>query len=204
MLKPQTKFIFFITLALIFVTLIWLSSKVPVKTSQEDLVQTDRPFLGGKEATIVITEYVDFSCPHCRQATEEIKKIQQLFGDQVRLDFRYLPLSNDTFLAAIAAECANQQNKFWPYADILFRKAPAFGSDNLKRYAQDSGLEMTVFNQCLDSQATARVVSADSGQATSRGATSAPAIFINEQNLGSSWQSLNQQILHLIAVQKND
>ncbi len=92
--------------------------------------------------------------------------------------------------ASIAAECANEQGKFWEYHDVLFDKQSQWQSlgtedftTNAKQFASDIGLESASFESCLSSSETASKVSKDSLDAASYGATGTPTFFIgNEKN----------------------
>lgn len=204
MIQKSTKFIFVIILLLILITLVWLVSKSPVTVPQDEEGQEyekNRAFLGNEKANIVITEYADFACPLCREISFEVKKMYQIFGNKVKVEFRHLPLTNETFRAAMAVECAQQQGEFWSYFDLLFSQPQNFSEAALKRYAQELKLNQEGFNQCLDQAETANIVSYDLAQAAQQGVTFAPTILLNGRNLGSDWRSLEQQILHLIALE---
>ncbi len=86
--------------------------------------------------------------------------------------------------AAEAAECANQQNKFWEYHDKLFQvwtgeNVGTFTKPNLKKYAADLGLDATKFNPCIDNDQTASIVQKDENEATSLGLPGTPSFLIN-------------------------
>lgn len=90
--------------------------------------------------------------------------------------------------AAEAAECANQQGKFWKYHDILFaswrgENVGTFTKPNLKQYASEIGLDTGKFNQCLDSDQTAQAVQADIGEATRLKVQGTPTFFVNGKPL---------------------
>ncbi len=106
------------------------------------------------------------------------------------LTYKYLPILDPTpadgesHWAAYAAECANQQGKFWEYHDQLFgewrgENSGAFSLANLKQYAADLGLDTGKFDQCLDSGATKGIVQQDVAGAATAGANGTPAFFLN-------------------------
>ena len=147
-----------------------------------------QPALGPANARVVMVEFADFQCPYCaRFAQDTLPQIIADYGDRVLFVFRNFPLSfhADAYHAAEAAECAYQQDAFWQYHDMLFASQGALGVDSLQRYALAVGLDMTAFNDCLDSGETAAAVDADiaAGQqaASDAGLTQfgTPAFFIN-------------------------
>ncbi len=86
--------------------------------------------------------------------------------------------------AAEAAECANQQGKFWEYHDKLFdvwqgENVGTFTKPNLKKYAADLGLDTAKFNTCIDTDATASIVQADENEAKNLGLPGTPSFLIN-------------------------
>ncbi len=86
--------------------------------------------------------------------------------------------------AAEAAECANQQGKFWEYHDRLFNEwrgenVGTFVKANLKKFAADLKLDTATFNQCIDGDMTMSVVKGDTTEAQRSGINGTPAFLIN-------------------------
>ena len=97
-------------------------------------------------------------------------------------DFAFL--GPESFWAAEAARCANDQGKFWQYHDILFNRQNgenqgAFVKDNLKKFAGELGLDQTVFDNCLDGGKYTQAVKDDTDYGRSVGVNGTPATFIN-------------------------
>ncbi len=90
--------------------------------------------------------------------------------------------------AAQAAECANQQGKFWEYHDRLFQLGSGenvgiFSKPKLKQYAADLKLDAATFNQCLDTDKTLSVVQADMAEVARQGVYQTPTFLANGQML---------------------
>jgi protein-disulfide isomerase len=98
--------------------------------------------------------------------------------------FRNFPLSSHQY-AEKAAECANDQGKFWEYHDTLYSNQSALDMWSLKTYASQLGLDTAAFNQCLDSSKHAQDVQKDVqdmnsyAQALGLTAYGVPTFFIN-------------------------
>lgn len=160
---------------------------VPPSMNLED----DDPALGPKDAKAVIVEFSDFQCPACKAAEPTVKQVLKDFGDKVRLVYRDFPLDQGcnpllesqihpyACRAAFAADCANEQGKFWVYHDKLFEMSPALSDDALKKYAVDVGLDSSKFNACLDSLKYLDEVKKDIADATSLGLQGTPSFFVN-------------------------
>lgn len=176
-----------------------------------------RPYAQGKtmgppDAPVVIEEYTDFQCPFCaRYATEVIRQLEETYlktgTGKVRYIFRHMaflgPESQD---AAEAAECANEQGRFWDYADMLFanqrgENQGGFSLSRLKKFAADLGLNTAAFNTCLDSRRYKQVVEQETQQGQARGVDRTPTLFINNRMLESlpDFAQLRQLIEQLAA-----
>jgi len=147
----------------------------------EVAVRENDPSHGPATAPVQIVEFSDFQCPYCKRAVDTIREVEQNYGDKIQLVFRDFPLSihNNAQAAAYAANCANEQGKFWEYHDKLFENQQALGRDQLKQYAVDLGLQSDQFNTCFDSSKYASDVQQDMSEGSDLGVTGTPAFFIN-------------------------
>jgi protein-disulfide isomerase len=169
------------------------------KLSLHNLILQGSPLLGKASAPITIVEFGDFQCDRCARFakyTESLVNQTYVQTGTVNLVFKYFPnYGPDSTPAAMAAQCTNDQGKFWNYYDILFKNQgpPNFGwasKDNLKKFAsQIPGIDMQKFNSCLDSQKYLSFVQSDLALATSLGLQGTPT-FVIEKNDGSSSQTL--------------
>lgn len=142
---------------------------------------SDDPVRGSTTARIEIVEFGDFQCPYCLQLFAILKELLREYGDSVRLVYKDFPLPGhrEAFKAAEAANCAQEQGRFWEYHDTLFANQSALGLDALKRYAGDLGLDAAAFATCLDRGRFAKSVQRDLEIGESYGVSSTPTIFIN-------------------------
>ncbi|MFN8642811.1 MAG: thioredoxin domain-containing protein [Candidatus Binatia bacterium] len=147
---------------------------------------------GRPDAPVTIVEFSDFECGHCKLAWEGLKQALPIYGDLVRVIHHHFPLDGAcnpsippggghkyACLAAMAAECAGAQGKFWQYQDTLFEHQPMFTREDLLRYAEDLGLDRDRFIACLDSDAPREAVRQDVASGTKLGIDSTPTIYIN-------------------------
>ncbi len=138
---------------------------------------------GNPEAPITIVEFSDFECPHCVQATGTVKNLLSRYEGKVSLSFRDLPLLQVEAGAtgpgsADAARCAQEQGKFWEYHDVLF-DTQSRGLDAYLEYAEQLGMELDPFNECLTSGRYAEAIKADFADGISLGIRGTPYFFIN-------------------------
>jgi protein-disulfide isomerase len=139
------------------------------------------PSIGPENAPVTIVEFADFQCPYCAQSASTLNQALARYPGKVRVVFRNFPLSFHTYAqkAHEAAECANEQGKFWQYHDVLFANQGALGVDDLKRYAAGVGLDGERFSQCLDTGKYAEKVRKDYEEGARYNVRGTPTFFIN-------------------------
>ncbi len=143
----------------------------------------DDPWIGAENPKVTIIVFSDYACSHCaRFAIEAEKRIIENYGSVVKLVFRDLPvLGEPSYKAALAANCALEQGKFWEYHYLLFKRQNEWYSNGTKfyEYAEELGLNSTQFRECLDSEKYREEIEKDVEDAKSYGASSTPTFFIN-------------------------
>jgi protein-disulfide isomerase len=144
---------------------------------------------GPQNAKLLIQEYSDFGCTHCRNfALDAGKRLRADYeaGGNVRFEYKYFVINPpDTANAANAAECAADQGRFWDYHDVLFGQQGVsqnpFAKSALKQYAVQLGLDSQQFNSCVDNDTHLDKVYRDSADGANAGVTGTPTFFINGQ-----------------------
>jgi protein-disulfide isomerase len=148
-----------------------------------DVPVDDDPAIGPEDAPITIVEFSDYECPYCRKWHDEVfTKLQEAYPQQVRLVYRDFPLSSihaNAAPAAEAANCANEQGKFWPYHESLFSMELGLSNDAYQEYATRLGLNVQSFLECMESDRYQAEVQADYQFASELGVRSTPTFFIN-------------------------
>ena len=159
-------------------------------------IQLDNsPAMGNSNAPVTIVEFSDFQCPFCDAFfTDTLPQIKQEYVDTGKAKFilKEFPLDFHTNarLAANAAECANEQGKFWEYHDVLFKSQSQWenlsnsdASSAFKQSAVDLGLKTSDFNSCLDSKKYDSLVSKESQEGSMYGVSGTPTLYVgNEKN----------------------
>src|SRR5436190_14605733 len=110
---------------------------------------------GNSSAAIELVEYGDYQCPFCGAAYPIIKKIQRTLGDDLKFVFRNFPLAEmhpNAFNAAVAAEAAGLQKKFWKMHDIIYENQEALAWDDLFSDAKAIGLDLDRFKKDISNQ----------------------------------------------------
>lgn len=149
-------------------------------------VSTDGdPFVGPADAPVTIVEFGDFRCGYCRRHFEQtFAPLLSAYEGEVRYVFRDYPiLSQESLVAALAGECADDQNAFWEFHDRAYSN-----QDNLTReafigYATELGLDTATFTTCLDEQQHMDEVVRDFQEGQALGVGGTPTFFINGKPL---------------------
>ncbi len=164
---------------------------------------------GVDTAAVTIEEWADFQCPACGQfarATEPQLLSSYIAKGQVKLVFRHFAfLGPESQWAAEAAECADEQGKFWEFHDRLYASQAgenrgAFSKDNLKRIGDALGLGQS-FAACVDSGRYAQQVRDEMNVGTGKGVKATPTLFVGDRKIeGAATYDQLQAVLDPLLV----
>ncbi len=150
---------------------------------------------GQDDAPVSITEFSDFECGHCANAYRSLKQVLPRYHKDVQVRFHHFPLDSAcnpavkhtvhqyACLAAVAAECAAAQGRFWEYHDVLFENQSKLDRDSLLEYAQRLGLDRAAFLACLQSDAPRQAIARDVAEGMRLGIESTPTLFLNGRTI---------------------
>jgi len=154
---------------------------------------------GNLDAPIELVEYGDYQCPHCGRAYPIVKSIQRKMGNKLKFVFRNFPLAEmhpDATRAAVAAEIAASQGKFWEMHDIIFEHQEDLDEESLIRYAAEIELDMQKFNSDFQKPEFMEKVENDFESGVRSGVNGTPSFFINGEKYNDSWEE-SQFLMHL-------
>ena len=121
-------------------------------------------FLGAEHPVLTLTEFSDYECPYCRQSHTQIRELLERFPTRLRLVHRHYPLDQscnpsikarmheNACFAAMLAECAGRQDRFWQANDYLFAEARSLHARANVEIARDLGLDAAALEKCLREQ----------------------------------------------------
>lgn len=171
------------------ISLLLASSMLFVSCSSGTVATTqgDAWVKGNPDAKVTLTEFSDFQCPACGHAYPVVKQLLATYGDKIRFEYRHFPLTEigHTYAepAAIAAEAAGRQGKFWEMHDKLFENQEAWTNTNFETmmtsYAKDLGLDVDQFNKDRQDPALRAKVLGDKALGNSKNITGTPTFFLN-------------------------
>jgi protein-disulfide isomerase len=145
----------------------------------------DDPARGAADAKVVIQEFADYECGYCRLFYQQVfKQLMERYEGRVRFVFRdyVAPIGPNSEQAALAANCAGEQSRYWEYQDLLWGTAEHnFSSSGLTGYAQTVGLDMDKFNQCVTEKRFADEMRLDRLDGMRKGISGTPSFMVNDQ-----------------------
>jgi protein-disulfide isomerase len=155
---------------------------------------------GPADAQATLVEYGDYECPFCGQAYPIIKAVQRHLGRRLRFVFRNFPLSEmhpHALKAAMAAEAAGAQGRFWPMHDLLYENQGALDERSLARYAESLRLDVERFRTELREETYASRVHEDFMSGVRSGVNGTPTMFVNGVRHDGPWdaESLTEALM---------
>lgn len=196
----------------------WLYQKKRARLSGSPLVsgmQDMKPLhvRGEEDAPVTLEEFADFQCPSCALTTlQSVKPMENSFGTQLRVVFWHFPLPNHKHGrdAALAAEAAGRQGKFWEMHDLLFEKQADWSKQEdihpiFESYAGELKLDVERFKKDCANPEVAGTVDRNHAQGEARGVKNTPTIFLNGHELPPPFnpERLREAIDAAIAAKKS-
>jgi protein-disulfide isomerase len=160
-------------------------SQLKVSVTEDDHIQ------GNNSAPITLVEYGDYECPYCGMAYPIVKRIQKHFGETLRFVFRNFPLVDShphAGIAAMAAEFAATQHKFWEMHDILYENQEFLDLSYLMSYAKSLALSENNLAQSIENETFAEKIKQDFMGGVRSGVNGTPTFFINGHRHNGSFE----------------
>jgi protein-disulfide isomerase len=160
---------------------------------------------GPADAPVQVVEYADLTCSSCRQ-WHNLGIKEQLradFGDQISFEYRHFPVITAASPRwAEAAQCAAEQELFWPFHDYVYENLepyPTVNDTRLQEIATAIGLAQAPFDDCLDSGRYRPFVNDAIQRAQRDGARGTPTFLINGQQVFPSYEAMAATINDLLS-----
>ena len=187
----------------------------PYKANLDKLKTQFQPSLGTPGAPVVLVEFSDMQCPHCKEEAKTIREnLIQIYPKQVRLYFKDFPLTSIhpwAKAAAMAGRCVfhNNASSFWDYHDWIFAQQDAITPENLRDKVMEwakgqKDIDSLQLGRCIDDKATEKEVEASAEEAVALQVDGTPTLFINGRRLpaGPDWNTLKRVIDNEIKYQE--
>ncbi|HTK27814.1 MAG TPA: thioredoxin domain-containing protein [Pyrinomonadaceae bacterium] len=146
--------------------------------------------LGSPTASVTVEEFADFQCPSCGSTHPILKQIQSMYGSRIKFIFRNfpLPMHDKSYDAAVAAEAAGMQGKFWDMHNQLFTNQKTWSADPNYRevwagYAQKIGLDVEKWKNDMAGLPAKSRVDADLQRGRGLNINTTPTVFIDDKQV---------------------
>lgn len=172
-----------------------LTQSMERRDRDQNYKMDDDPFIGAEDAPVVIVEFSDFLCGFCgRHFDQTLTPILENYDGYVRYVYRDFPGvgGQNAVQSALAAECADDQDKFWEYHNILFSNQDQLGTDLtelrtvLIDFATELELDVAAFTECYDSDRYVTEILLDRGDGEAAGMRGTPGFLINGRFLSGA------------------
>jgi protein-disulfide isomerase len=182
-LTSETKlFIGIFAFTAIIITIAMIIMTRPAKPIvKEQLILPTTYTKGPKDAPIWLVEFSDFQCPACKAFSGVVADLIKKYPDKLLVAYRYFPLDihPQSVPAAIAAESAGKQGKFWEMEQLLFANQDRFSDTLYNELATQLGLDMNAFKASLTDLNTKQIITNDTNFGNSVGINATPTFFLN-------------------------
>jgi protein-disulfide isomerase len=201
------NFFLVLLIIIVLVILLWLVTldfsdtspvanlNVTTNTSQADeylsISETD-PFKGRREAPVTLIIVSSFACPTCKSAAVLMDQLLALYPQDLKIVRKDLPESLDeSYQAAIAARCAQQQGRYWQYHDLLFNKQDLLSTRTLySLWARELGMQVEEFEVCFNEEKTSKLVNRNIDESIRAGVNAVPYFQLDNTDVLEGIQSL--------------
>ena len=159
----------------------------PPKITTETFLANGSPVLGNSDAPITLIEFGDYQCHFCNvffHLTEDKILKNYVETGKVKMIFKdYNIIGPDSINASHGAHCANDQESFWEYHDILYSNWTGenngwASSENLGKFAQEIGLDIDVWSECMVNGLHSQTILASNKDAKNLELSGTPAFFV--------------------------
>jgi protein-disulfide isomerase len=140
-----------------------------------------RPVYGSERAPVTVVVFADFQCPHCQKEAPILRKAIDQFRGRAKLVYKHFPLGGHprAKYAAIAAEAALEQGKFWEMHDAVFANPEHLEDEDILKLARQIGLDMAKFEKDYESKKMLARVEADRADGEKLDIQGTPAVYVN-------------------------
>jgi protein-disulfide isomerase len=149
-------------------------------------LRPDDPIRGSATAPVTIVLFSDFQCPFCGRVEPTLKQVEQDYAGKVKVAWKHQPLTQihpQAVPAALAAEAAREQGKFWPMHDKLFENQRDLSASTFERYAKDLGLDVKRWKASFETAKFQPRIDEDQKLAASLGIGGTPTMVVNGERV---------------------
>lgn len=178
--------------ALLFLAFsIWaIASSKQNKSTELVTLSTSGQKVGSDSAKVTLVEFGDYQCPACKAYEQTLSQVKEAYKKDLLFVFKHYPLPGhkNAFPAALAAEAAARQNKFWEYHGLLYENQEEWASlpnpqEKFIEYAGELELDTTQFEKDLGDKKLGDIINAQKDEGGKVGVNATPTFYLNGKYL---------------------
>jgi protein-disulfide isomerase len=153
----------------------------PATVYRKVTVRADDPSRGPADAKLTVVLFSDFQCPFCSRVEPTLKELEGAFPGQVRIVWKHqpLPFHPNARPAALAAEAAREQGKFWQMHEKMFANQQQLSPAAYEGWAREIGLDLARFKAAVAASSGEARIAEDQALGRQVGADGTPTMFFN-------------------------
>jgi protein-disulfide isomerase len=130
---------------------------------------------------VTVVVFSDFQCPFCNRVEPTLAQLRKAYPEEVRVVWKNLPLAMhpQAMPAALAAEAAHQQGKFWEMHEVLFQNQAQLSPEMYETWAKQIGLDVAKFKKAAASETTRARVEEDARVGARVAPQGTPTLYVN-------------------------
>lgn len=148
----------------------------------QETIRPHNAIVGPDNAQVIVVEFTDFQCPFCIQFRESTRdKIIAKYGSNLRYVVKHFPLEEihqQARQAAIVAQCAGREGRFWEVETFLFERKGELSPGSIRNIVQNLNVSPIV-EKCIQDEATSAEVDQDVQDGVRLGVRGTPSFVIN-------------------------
>lgn len=155
------------------------------------IVSKNAPRRGAVNPSVIIVEFGDFQCSFCKDVAPVIEETLHNYAKDVQLVWLHAnnPDHPQAKPAAIASQCAQEQNQFWSYHDLLFQSQEDLSPSVYNQIALSLNLDMQKFQTCLADPQIVQIVETNYQYARASNVDATPYLNVNDQTFSGVFTS---------------
>lgn len=153
------------------------------------IVSKNAPRRGAVKPSVIIVEFGDFQCSFCKSVAPILDEALHKYPKDVQLLWVHTlnPAHPESKSAAIAGQCAHEQNQFWKYHDLMFQSQDDLSPSLYNQIAISLGLDMQEFQSCLADPQSSLLVDVNYQYANASEVKATPYISVNDQTFSGEF-----------------
>jgi len=188
-------------IAFVWIFLVIVIFAVAYITTTDPYLQAkrDNSYMGVDDAPILIIEFGDYLDPVVIQIEKSMQQLRANYSGEIKFIYKHFPLSNESYMAAMAAECVGNQGYYEEMHDKIFENYRAFNSTIVYEWAdQIQGVNVDNLHQCMDVRLYEKVINSDKNIGERLKIKNLPVVFIN----GAKFEGMNSYEVYSSFIDK--